>query len=176
MAEQKPVEVFIALGSNIDPQNNIPSALLALKTYLPITAISNFYKTRAVSRTKQPDFFNGVVKIQTGRSPREIKFNILRNIEQRFGRVRSADKFTARTIDLDMILYGSLVVNEPDLHLPDPSIRIYPFVAIPLLELALDLVLPDTRTLLCDEPVSRQKDQLQLLPEFTDRLRRLILP
>ena len=168
-------DAYIAVGSNIKPQDNIFDALIALKTYVTINAISNFYETPPVSGPGQPDFLNGVVKIKTDRSPREIKFDILRSIEERLGRVRSTDKYAPRTIDLDLILYGSLVIDEPDLHLPDPSICLYPFVAVPLLELAPELIMPDARTPLSDEPVIKLKADLRLEPEFTARLQRRIL-
>ena len=74
-----------------------------------------------------------------------------------------------------MILYGTEVIDEPDLRLPDPSIRLYPFVAVPLLELDPELILPDTQTLLSAEPVARPAADTLLLPEFTESLRRLIL-
>jgi len=168
-------DVYVAVGSNINPQDNISRALLALKTYFPINAVSNFYKTPALDRPSQADFINGVVRIQTGRSPREIKFDVLRNIEACLGRIRCADKYAPRTIDLDMILYGTEVIDEPDLRLPDPSIRLYPFVAVPLLELDPELILPDTQTSLSAEPVARPAADTLLLPEFTESLRRLIL-
>jgi 2-amino-4-hydroxy-6-hydroxymethyldihydropteridine diphosphokinase len=169
-----PTDVFVAVGSNIKPQDYIFRALLALKTYQPI-AISNFYKTAAVGRLDQPDFFNGVVKIQTVLSPRRLKFDVLRKIESQLGRVRTSDKFAPRTIDLDMILYGTLVIDEADIKIPDPSIRLYPFVAVPLLELAPKLILPDTHTPLADEPVVELKADLRPLPEFTEYLRQIFL-
>lgn len=168
-------DAFIAVGSNIDPQDNICRALTMLSTQMSIAAISNFYKTVAVGASAQPDFLNGVVRIKTDHQPREIKFDILRKIEERLGRVRSVDKFAPRTIDLDLILYGTSVINEPDLCLPDPSICTYSFVAVPLLELAPDLVLPDTGKQLSTEPVTKLKIALHLESEFTDMLRRLIL-
>jgi 2-amino-4-hydroxy-6-hydroxymethyldihydropteridine diphosphokinase len=166
-------DAYIAVGSNIEPQNNILNALTALKTCVIIEAVSIFYKTSPVGRTNQPCFLNGVVKIRTERSPRQLKFEVLRKIEEKLGRVRSEDKFAPRTIDLDMLLYGEKVVDEPGLCLPDPSIRSYPFVAVPLLELAPELILPDTKTPLADEPVTKLKTDLRLEPEFTERLRRL---
>jgi 2-amino-4-hydroxy-6-hydroxymethyldihydropteridine diphosphokinase len=169
------VDAFIAVGSNIDPSKNIAASLLALKALVKITAVSNFYRTPAVGRPGRPDFLNGVIKIQTGLDPRRLKFDVLRKVESQFHRVRSADKFAARTIDLDVILYGSLVIDEPDLRLPDPAIRTYPFVAIPLLELAPDLILPDNRTPLAAEPVTKRPADLRLEIYFTPRLRRLIL-
>jgi 2-amino-4-hydroxy-6-hydroxymethyldihydropteridine diphosphokinase len=165
---------YVAVGSNIEPLDNIPRALLMLKAYVTISAISNFYRTSPVGRRKQPDFINGVVKIRTDRSPRELKFDILRKIEDKIGRVRSEDKFAPRTIDLDVILYGMTVLDELGLCLPDPSIRLYPFVAAPLLELAPELILPDTQTQLAKVPVAKLTAGLHLEAEFTDRLRRLI--
>jgi 2-amino-4-hydroxy-6-hydroxymethyldihydropteridine diphosphokinase len=164
---------YVAVGSNIEPMDNIPRALLMLKTHVAISAISNFYRTSPVGGGNQPYFINGVVKIRTDRSPRELKFEVLRKIEEKLGRVRSEDKFAPRTIDLDMILYGMTVLDEPGLCLPDPSIRLYPFVAIPLAEVAPELILPDTKTSLADEPVIKLKSGLHLETEFTDRLRHL---
>jgi dihydroneopterin aldolase/2-amino-4-hydroxy-6-hydroxymethyldihydropteridine diphosphokinase len=127
----------------------------------------------AVGQSEQPDFINGVIKIQTDRSPRELKFDILRKIEEKLGRVRSGDKFAPRTIDLDVILYEMTLSDEPGLCLPDPSIRSYPFVAVPLLELAPELILPDTKTPLADEPATKLKTDLHLEAKFTERLRGL---
>jgi 2-amino-4-hydroxy-6-hydroxymethyldihydropteridine diphosphokinase len=166
-------DVYIAVGSNIEPHDNILNALIALKTYVTIEAVSNFYRTSAVGGHKQPDFINGVVKIRTDRNPRQLKFDVLRKIEEKLGRVRCEDKFAPRTIDLDVILYGTTVSDEPDLRLPDPSICSYPFVAVPLLELASELILPDTKTPLADEPAAKLKTGLYLEAEFTKRLRRL---
>jgi dihydroneopterin aldolase/2-amino-4-hydroxy-6-hydroxymethyldihydropteridine diphosphokinase len=166
-------DVYIAVGSNIKPQDNISQSLLMLKSYVNITAISNFYRTFPVGGRKQPDFINGVVRIQTDNSPRQLKFDILRIIEDRIGRVRSGDKFAPRTIDLDMILYGMLFLDEPDLQLPDPSIHSYPFVAVPLLELAPEMILPDTKIPLANEPAAKLKTGLRLEADFTERLRRL---
>ena len=167
-------DAFIAIGSNIKPQNNIPRALIMLKSYVTIDAISNFYKTGPVGGRKQPDFINGVIKILTDRNPHQLKFEVLRKIEEKLGRMRCKDKFAPRTIDLDVILYGTTVSDEPDLHLPDSSIRNYPFVAVPLLEISPQLILPDTKTPLSDEPVTKLKTDLHLEPEFTERLQRLV--
>jgi 2-amino-4-hydroxy-6-hydroxymethyldihydropteridine diphosphokinase len=168
-------DIFIAIGSNIDPHENIERALTKLNSQLVIISISNFYRTAAFGRPEQPDFLNGVIRIQTDIGPRNLKFEILRKIEDHLGRLRSTDKFASRTIDLDVIFYGSSVINEPDLHLPDPALRAYPFVAIPLLELAPDLVMPDTHTRLADEPIVKEAGGLHFEPEFTIRLRRIVL-
>lgn len=168
-------EVFIAVGSNINPEENIIQALLKLKSYRFIQAISDFYKTASIAPTKQPDFLNGVIKIHTFLSPRVLKYDVLRKIEDELGRVRTADKFAARTIDLDVIIYDKLVLDLPGLKIPDPNIRIYPFVAAALLQLKPDLILPDTQTPLANEPILKQKENLCLESEFTEKLRKLII-
>jgi 2-amino-4-hydroxy-6-hydroxymethyldihydropteridine diphosphokinase len=168
-------DIYIAVGSNIEPQENIKDALIELKKYVEITAISNFYKTAPIGNPANEDFLNGVIKIKTGIKPRELKFDILRKVEEKLGRIHSTDKNAARTIDLDLILYDDLVIDEPDLRLPDPSIRLYPFIAIPLFELIPDLILPDTKTALTNEPIVKLKTGLKLESEFTEYLRRLII-
>jgi 2-amino-4-hydroxy-6-hydroxymethyldihydropteridine diphosphokinase len=169
-------EAFVAVGSNVHPEENVVRALTLLQTHVSIVAVSTFYGAPPVGRPDQPDFINGVVEIRTSRPPREVKFDVLRNIESQLGRVRSADKFAARTIDLDLILYGATVVDTPDLHLPDATIRTYPFVAIPLLELAPSLILPDTQTPLSEEPIIKAGGDMHPLAELTESLRRLMRP
>ena len=108
-------EVFVAVGSNIEPEENISWALKMLQEYVTISAISKLYRSAALERADQDDFINGVVKILTSYKPRELKFDVLRKIESQLGRVRTDDKHTARTIDLDLILYDDIITNEDDL-------------------------------------------------------------
>ncbi len=136
--------VFLAVGSNLDPERHIPAALRRLAEHLRLLAISTFYASPALGRPEQPDFYNGVVEMETDLPPRELKFTVLRQIEAEQGRRRSADRYAAREIDLDLLVYGDLVLSEPDLVLPDPEITTRPFLAVPLAELAPDLVLPDS--------------------------------
>ena len=95
-------------------------------------------------RREKQDVNINVWHIQTAVSARALKFGILRGIETDLGHARSADKYAARPIDLDLAVYGDAVIDEPDLHVPDPDIRERPFVAVPLLGLAPNLVMPDT--------------------------------
>lgn len=138
---------YIGLGSNIDPEKNLLEALRAL---LPegLKRVSAVYRTEPVGPQGQPFFYNCVAEVSTFRPPLELKYMVLRPIEEALGRRRaSEDKYSARQADLDLILYGSLEVNTPELVLPDPDIYTRPFLAIPLLELAPGLVLPDGREL-----------------------------
>ncbi len=167
-------DVFISVGSNIEPQKNIVAALRELNGYQPIVAISNFYSNVAIRDTQQPDFINGVVEIRTATEPLLLKYDLLRRIEDLLGRVRGENEYLPRTIDLDLILYGNLVINSPQLRIPDPNIRIYPFIAVPLSELEPGLILPDSLKPLLDEPIIKRKDVLHLETEFSEYLRQII--
>ena len=107
----------------------------------------------------------------TTHQPRELKFDVLREIESQLGRIRTDDKHAARTIDLDLILYDDVTTNEADLILPDPSINIYPFVAVPLLELLPDLILPGTRVRLDTVRAALETNTLHPQDKLTDQLR-----
>jgi 2-amino-4-hydroxy-6-hydroxymethyldihydropteridine diphosphokinase len=133
---------FIGVGSNIEPEKNVRAAILCLAQQIRLIGISMVYRTEALAHPEQPPYFNCVVEVETGALPAQVKHAILHPIETSLGRMRTADKYAPRTIDLDLILYGDLVINAPDVRLPDPEILERPFLAIPLFELAPDLVLP----------------------------------
>ncbi|HEQ71987.1 MAG TPA: 2-amino-4-hydroxy-6-hydroxymethyldihydropteridine diphosphokinase [Spirochaetia bacterium] len=163
---------YIGVGSNIGPEENISNALRLLASSLSVTGISPFYRSKAVGTVDQPDFVNGVFRIRTGISARKLKFNVLRGIEDRLGRVRNADKNAPRTIDLDLLLYGELILQAADLTLPDPELTHYPFVGVPLKELEPTLRVPGTGKLLNEIfPLSPDAYDLVLLSDFTDGLR-----
>ena len=171
MGRATPVDVYIAVGSNIEPERNIAEALDRLKRYVHIKAISTFYRTAPIGQPEQSAFLNGVWQIDTVRTALALKFGVLRQIESKLGRVRTEDKYAARTIDLDIAVYGDAVINEPDLHIPDPDIRQRPFIAVPLLELAPSLVLPDTGERLSSLAISKASANLETACGFTDSLR-----
>lgn len=173
MSDQ-PVDAFIAVGSNIRPQQNVTDALELLQQQVRVLASSTFYWTSPLGRTDQPRFLNGVWRIRTSLLPRSLKFDVLRGIESKLGRARTKDKYAPRPIDLDIVLYGRLVLNEPDLLIPDPDVRRRPFIAVPLLELAPDLTMPDT-----GEPIAALADRqtamhLEPAQAVTKRLRQAI--
>jgi 2-amino-4-hydroxy-6-hydroxymethyldihydropteridine diphosphokinase len=137
-----------------------------------VTATSTFYRTPAIGRPGQPDYLNGVWRIGTHLSPRDLKFNELRRIEDKLGRVRGPDKYAARTIDLDVLLCGREVLDDPDCQVPAPEIRKRLFLVTCLLELDPDLVMPDT-----GEPLASLLDPgkvkaFEPAVEYTSRLRR----
>lgn len=125
---------FIAVGSNINPEQNIPAALIALMKKTWVGNSSTFYRTEPVGRAGQRHFVNGLWQIETDLSPVRIRDHVLRPIEAALGRMRTQDKYAPRVIDLDLVLYDDLVIDDGTLRLPHPDI-VRPFVCVPILEL-----------------------------------------
>ncbi len=134
---------FIGLGSNLgDSESQLLRAFDELDT-LPSTRLvarSSLYRSAPLGYTDQPDFTNAVAEIETDLSPRQLLETLL-DMEHRHGRVRDFLN-GPRTLDLDILLYGSLTVHEPGLTLPHPRIGDRAFVLRPLLEIAPDCVVP----------------------------------
>ena len=166
---------YIGFGSNIDPEQNIPSAIRMLSRHVNILAISTIYLTEPLGDADSPQFYNGVLKIKTSVQPRQLKFEVLRKIENAHGRTRTRDKYAPRSIDLDIIVYEDLVVCEPDLVIPDPDIYDRVFIAVPLLELSPEMILPDTGMRLADIAKTLHADTMTPLAEFTAALRKEII-
>ncbi len=140
------VPVLITLGANIAPRHNLPRALALLRADPRVTlhAVSRVYETVPLDATGapiagQPPFLNAAAWLWCDAAtcpPLVLKFEVLRPIEARLGRVRRADKFAPRPIDLDIALYAARVLNSPRLTLPDPQITTRAHVALPLDDIA----------------------------------------
>jgi len=166
--------VFIGVGSNINPEANVEKAMNLLAESVRVVAVSTFYRTEAEGRGGQPPFCNGVVEVETEMPPGELKRSVLRRIEERLGRRRSEDKYAARTIDLDILICDDLAGTFDGLVIPDPQIAERPFLAIPLGELAPDLVLPGTGVPLREIAEAHIGQKMEPLREYTELLRRSI--
>ncbi len=140
--------VYISIGSNIEKEINIPSSVRALQDQFGEMDISNVYETKAVG-FKGEDFHNLVVGINTDSTPLEIG-QILKQIEADHGRVRGKEQFESRTLDLDQLLYGDLVMQMDGVNVPHPDILRYNFVLKPLAELAGDTIHPEEEQSLAD--------------------------
>jgi 2-amino-4-hydroxy-6-hydroxymethyldihydropteridine diphosphokinase len=150
---------FVSLGSNIDRKRNYLEALTRLAELGIIAAVSSVYETTPVGSREGRDFYNGAVLLETSLSARDLK-RALRKIEEEMGRIRTADRDSPRTIDLDLVLYNRDRVDEPDLKVPDPLILERPFLALTLAELAPEYVHPtDGRTL---AKIARSLDSLAM--------------
>lgn len=134
---------FIGLGANLgDPRAQIHAALLALGG-IPATRLSaqsSLYRSAPIGYVSQPDFLNAVAQIETDLAPRALLHALL-EIEQSIGRDRSFAN-APRTIDLDLLLYGDIVIGEPGLHVPHPRMHTRAFVLMPLVEVAPDIDIP----------------------------------
>jgi 2-amino-4-hydroxy-6-hydroxymethyldihydropteridine diphosphokinase len=156
---------FVGIGSNIHPEESVLGALALLeqKPGIRIVGISTFYRTPALpapgaskaSVETEPDYLNGVVELRTILDAVTLAVT-LEETETALGRVRSAERYVSRTMDLDLLLFLSPAplrtsgVSHGETAPPHPEIRTRAFVAVPLLELAPDLLLPPDGTPLKD--------------------------
>jgi 2-amino-4-hydroxy-6-hydroxymethyldihydropteridine diphosphokinase len=144
----KPVQAYIGIGSNLaDPGSQVRRALQALDT-LPhsrCTARSPLYRSKPLGPPEQPDYLNAVAELVT-ELPALALLAALQTIENNHGRVRS-QHWGPRTLDLDILLYGDLIVHEPCLTIPHPRLPERAFVLYPLRDIAPALKLPDGREL-----------------------------
>ena len=136
--------VAIALGSNVgDRHATMRKAVAALTPALRNLRVSSFHESAYVGEETQPAVLNGAATGETSLPPHALLEHLLA-IEQRFGRTRPYGG-APRTLDLDLILYGSDVIDEPGLVVPHPRFRERRFVLEPLAEIAPDWVDPVTR-------------------------------
>lgn len=134
--------VAIGLGSNLGPSLvTLQTAVQQLATTpeLQLIGQSHWYQTSPVG-PPQPDYINGCLLIQTPLRPEEI-LGILLEIECQFGRIRS-ERWGPRTLDLDLLLYGQVVMNTALLTLPHPRLHERAFVLVPLMDILSDWVHP----------------------------------
>jgi 2-amino-4-hydroxy-6-hydroxymethyldihydropteridine diphosphokinase len=137
------ITAFIGIGSNLgDREQNLARAieLLSAEDGIDVVAVSEIRETEPVGPVAQGPFLNGVVRIETELGPRELLDRLLA-VEQRLGRVRR-ERFGPRTIDLDLLLYGDVVVEEPGLTVPHPRLHERRFALEPLSDLAPGLEIP----------------------------------
>lgn len=141
--------VYLALGSNLaEPLQQIEAALAALDA-LPATqriATSAFYRTPPYGPPDQPDYLNAAVALETTLAP-ETLLDYTQGIERDHGRVRKAERWGPRTLDIDLMLFGTLELNTPRLTVPHYDMLNRAFMLLPLLEIAPDAALPDGRSL-----------------------------
>ncbi|MCW9014452.1 MAG: 2-amino-4-hydroxy-6-hydroxymethyldihydropteridine diphosphokinase [Gammaproteobacteria bacterium] len=164
--------VYIGLGSNLDnPQQQLRSALKILveTPQLRILADSGLYQSRAMTlpgdETLQPDYINAVVQLETDLLPAQL-LDTLQMIEDRQGRVR-AERWGARTLDLDILLYDDLQMNSERLTIPHAGIAERDFVLYPLQKIDNTLNIPGRGPL--SELVASVSDKnLQYLGEFNE--------
>jgi len=135
---------YVGLGANLgDREGTIRRAveLLGEEEGIEVAAVSALRETNPVGVLDQPRFLNAAAAVETTLPPRSLLDALLR-IERALGRVRDGTRWGPRTIDLDLLLYDDLVLDEGDLRVPHPELHARAFVLVPLAEIAADLVHP----------------------------------
>ena len=135
---------YVGIGSNLDgPEKQVEQAIRALKE-LPdsiLVSESGRYRSAPLGPENQPEFVNAVAGLLTQLGPREL-FDRLRDIEAGQGRKRSGEPWGPRTIDLDLLAYAGLIIEEDDLTVPHPGIAARNFVLLPWREIAPNFRVP----------------------------------
>ncbi|MCU7881712.1 MAG: 2-amino-4-hydroxy-6-hydroxymethyldihydropteridine diphosphokinase [Candidatus Thiodiazotropha sp. (ex Lucinoma aequizonata)] len=142
VTELDEVNVWLGLGSNMEPEKHVPEAVCDLATIFGELRVSPVYESEAVGFLGD-NFFNLVVGIRTRSSLRDLVTQ-LRQVEERHGRQRSNEKFLSRTLDIDLLTYGDQVVNDGSIQLPRDEILRFAFVLLPLSDVAGNEVHPTT--------------------------------
>lgn len=133
----------LILGSNKgDTLKNLNEAKTLIETYAGNIALtSSVYQTSAWGNTDQPDFLNQAVCINTVLSPEKL-LEVLLNIEQQLGRIRSEQKWEERTMDIDILFYNDEIIDQPNLKVPHPYMQERKFVLVPLSEILPQYIHP----------------------------------
>lgn len=146
--------IYLALGSNLgDRRANLVDALSQLRQKVVVEEMSSVYETLPAYKSEQPRFLNAVIKGSTQLPPQDL-LHFLKGIERRMGRENN-ERYGPRPIDLDILTFNDLVLDEPGLTIPHPRIAERPFVLIPLAEIAPDLALPGL-----SEPITSLAEQV----------------
>lgn len=131
---------YVGLGANLgDREATMRSAIDLLGD--EVVAVSTFRETDPVGYEDQPRFLNAAVALETALTPREVLDRLLA-VERQLGRTRDGPRYGPRTIDLDLLLYGEEIVDEPGLRVPHPRLAERRFALEPLFELDPGLVIP----------------------------------
>jgi 2-amino-4-hydroxy-6-hydroxymethyldihydropteridine diphosphokinase len=128
--------VYLGLGANLgNREANLRMALGAMTRMVRVTAVSALYETDPVGSTPQPPFYNAAAAIEAGLDPLPL-LRFLQSIEEEVGRRPGAGHQGPRPIDIDILLYGDVSLDDPQLSLPHPRLAERAFVLVPLSEIA----------------------------------------
>jgi 2-amino-4-hydroxy-6-hydroxymethyldihydropteridine diphosphokinase len=136
MVEPAGVNVIVGLGSNLQPERHLPMAVDELAGRVDLLAVSSAWATHPVGPPGQPSFVNAAVLFRTGLPPARLKHEVLRDLERRLGRLRTADRFAPRPIDLDVVTYGDGLLELDGREIPEPDLLDHAHLALPASEVA----------------------------------------
>lgn len=167
---------FLSLGSNIQPEDNLPKAVEMLSQVSKLVAVSPVWETLPLGTTDQPNFLNAATLVETEQPPETFRQKVIRRIEDNLGRVRTRDKFGPRPIDIDIMFFNDQVLDIDNRHIPDREVLERPFVAIPLAEIAPDYRHPETGQTLRD--IARgfrvSEQEMRLRPNLSQSLEKYV--
>ncbi len=138
------VRAWIGVGANLgEPKSQVSNAIEHLNNLesVKVEKISSLYQTEPIGKRNQPDFINAVARVSTKLEPLSMLHHML-EIESNFGRVRDGSQNSPRRLDLDLLIYGELVMNSTELTLPHPRMKDRLFVLEPLKELEGNFDIP----------------------------------
>lgn len=133
--------IILLIGSNIEPLRNIRYAVEELKKHVSTGKYSSIWETKSIG-SNGPNYLNLAIEIFTDRDYDSLKYGLLRSIETKYGRVRSADKNAPRTIDIDIIIEGEIIRDE--------NVWKFAYAAVPVAELVPEIINPDLHIELAD--------------------------
>ncbi len=161
---------YLSLGGNISPEKTLPAAVLLLRQFGQITAISTVFETTPLGVTeRQPDYLNAALIIESDLGPQEFQLAIA-NIEHSLGRERTENKYAARPIDIDIMLVDDEILSIDHRQIPSPEILERNFVSIPLAEIAPEYVHPETHQKLREIAAGHLREKGPLRPRPDVRL------
>lgn len=135
-------QIFLSLGSNIEPELHLRQALQELAKHGRIRAVSSVWESPALERPDQPPYLNAVVHWEAELSAEDLSRRLIPEIERQLGRIRTSDKYGPRTIDIDLLLFNEEMREIAGHVIPSPEIEERAFVALPLAEVAPSLRQP----------------------------------
>jgi 2-amino-4-hydroxy-6-hydroxymethyldihydropteridine diphosphokinase len=135
---------WLLLGSNIDPETHLAAAVERLSRQVTLLAVSSAWQSPPADGSRQPDYLNAAALLRTECTPEVLLKRVTAPIEKALGRVRTADAFVPRTIDIDLALYDDRIGTAAGKALPHPDILRYAHCAIPLAEISPETVHPAT--------------------------------
>ncbi len=130
--------VYVGLGGNIGDSQTIFGNVLAdfsQDERIDVISVSSFYVSKPLDNKQQPDYLNAVVHLHSQYSPHSL-LKQLQYLEKRYGRVRSGQNWASRTLDLDILLYDDLIINDAELVVPHPGMLERDFVLYPMYEIS----------------------------------------
>lgn len=155
--------IYISLGSNINPVQNLKDAVKMLTRLTEVVAVSSVWETKPVGLVEQANFLNAAALIKTQLTASQFKQTVIHAIEQDLQRIRQADKNAPRTIDIDLVLFNRQIFKMGHNRIPDPDIVERSFLAIPLAEIDPDYEHPETGQTLSAIAARFSKDRTEMV-------------